>query len=67
LDTPQTKVTKQPHCVGHVNNNGKKKGNVIASDHVIASDITKFPGFVKKNFKTKPTNDRKNHITNFRK
>jgi hypothetical protein len=48
LDTPQTKVAKQPHCSKHVKKNMKKrKRKLTIGDHVIANAITKFSDGIK--------------------
>ncbi len=54
LDTPQTKVAKQPHCSKHVKNNTKKrKRKLTIGDHVIANVITKFFENIKEIIKLK--------------
>ncbi len=54
LDTPQTKVAKQPHCSKHVKKNTKKrKRKLTIGDHVIANVITKIFDNIKEIIKLK--------------
>jgi hypothetical protein len=54
LDTPQTKVAKQPHCSKHAKKNTKKrKRKLTIGDHVIANVITKIFDIIKELIKLK--------------
>ncbi len=47
LDTPKTKVAKQPHCSGQVNKSLEKKRKLTVGDQAITSAITEFSDGVK--------------------
>ncbi len=42
LDTPKTKVAKQPHCFGQVNKSLERKRRLTIGDLAIASAINEF-------------------------